>query len=414
MTRTEIENSIQELYIGILGRAADAAGLKYWADEIEAGTQILDNTRAAFTQQAEYTSIYGSLNSGELVTRVYQNMLGREPDTAGLEYWTSELDRQGPVTPDKFVLAVINAAKSSGNSDASVLSNKVEAAGHFTSTTSSKKQDAEFQALAKSAVNGVTADTATVTTAKSSVDSGLSKLGGERPAQGNYDLDNFLGQDGQFSQQTLTVTDGDQRVIADREVSEGTHWQYDIKNFGLGDTLSLGNNILPNFDGSLPLDGQDGSSVSSLLNSGMDAAASVTADDNRGNYLLTDSERDTLAGKLDLFLDQRGNQIDVSLGDAGANGRSVEIDVHYTEKGRFIDSVDNVSSMPRINLSFGVDNLYITDAELSTLGIEQRHFELLRNPADGGGLVEKTHGDAADGVQLLGFVAAHGVFEFMS
>lgn len=197
MTRTEIENSLQELYIGILGRSADAAGLKYWADEIEAGTMALENTRAAFTQQDEYTSIYGSLSSAELVAKVYQNVLARDPDSEGLAYWSSELDNDGPVTPDMFVLAVLNAAKEGNRADASVVSSKTTAANDFTSRSTDKIVDKEFLSAAKQVVDSVSQGTDSVTEAQTlttSLLSGLNdrfilKINYENHALGTYNVD---------------------------------------------------------------------------------------------------------------------------------------------------------------------------------------------------------------------------------
>ena len=107
-----LQVKIQELYIGILGRAADWAGLQYWENQIEAGPFTLENTRAAFTDpaQAEYTQIYGGLGNTQLVTATYENFLERIPEEAGLVYWVAELDN-ARVNPDQMINAVISAAR---------------------------------------------------------------------------------------------------------------------------------------------------------------------------------------------------------------------------------------------------------------------------------------------------------------
>lgn len=181
MDRSIIEGKIQELYIGILGRAADAEGLKYWADEIEAGAMILENTRAAFTQQTEYTSIYGGLSSSQLVTLIYQNLLERNPDSGGLNYWVGELDA-GRVNPDQFVVAVVNAAQDSSASvsqtiiDAQVLSNKVAAATYFTNVAEGMVYNDAFSAAAKLVVSSVDHTTGSLVNSQLSTDSALSSL----------------------------------------------------------------------------------------------------------------------------------------------------------------------------------------------------------------------------------------------
>ncbi len=48
---------IQKIYIGLLGRAADAEGLAYWSGQVTAGNITLDGVRANIVQsQAEYAS----------------------------------------------------------------------------------------------------------------------------------------------------------------------------------------------------------------------------------------------------------------------------------------------------------------------------------------------------------------------
>lgn len=184
MTRAEIEGSIQELYIGILGRAADYSGLKFWADAIESGSQSLENTRASFASpsQPEYWGIYGGLSNSALVDKVYQNFLERSPDADGKAYWISQLD-SGSIGADFFISAVTNAAKYSAAAqantsiDAKVLANKVESAQYFTAKTKDANWTvATFSAHAKAAVDGVNADTATLSAAKSATDTYLSAL----------------------------------------------------------------------------------------------------------------------------------------------------------------------------------------------------------------------------------------------
>lgn len=178
MNRAEIEANIQELYIGILGRAADYSGLRYWADAIESGKQSLDNTRASFAtpNQPEYWNIYGGLSSSSLVDKVYQNFLERTPDAAGKAYWVSELD-SGKIGADFFVSAITNAAKDPTATDpqtltdAKVLANKVQSAQYF--TTKTKTADwtkSSFTEHAKAAVDDVGSDTSTLTAAKTATD----------------------------------------------------------------------------------------------------------------------------------------------------------------------------------------------------------------------------------------------------
>ncbi len=190
MTRGQIETSIQELYIGILGRAADYAGLKYWADQISSGAMTLEHTRASFASpnQPEYWSTYGGLSASALVDKVYENFLERTPDVAGKTYWVSELTT-GAITSDFFVNAVINAAKSPSTdsqtlTDAKVLANKVESAQYFTTKAlSADSSSAAFIAQAKAAVSNVNHVDSTVAASKTASDQYASTL----PLASHYD-----------------------------------------------------------------------------------------------------------------------------------------------------------------------------------------------------------------------------------
>lgn len=98
---------VADAYIGILGRDPDHGGFTSWMTAYQAGalggcavgstglTPLLcaqQNLLQTFMTSPEYLQTYGNLNNSQFVTVVYQNTLGRSPDTAGLNYWTGELD----------------------------------------------------------------------------------------------------------------------------------------------------------------------------------------------------------------------------------------------------------------------------------------------------------------------------------
>jgi len=174
---------IQQLYIGILGRAADQPGLDYWVNEIESGQLTLENTRASFSQQVEYTSLYASLDNSALVTRMYQNFLERDPDDDGLAYWVSELDA-GSVNPDQLVNALVNALEdpnaisAQALVDKAVLTNKVSAAEYFTDTFTGEIVDDTFILVAQNAVADVDSDAASVDVSIAAIDAALTEAQG--------------------------------------------------------------------------------------------------------------------------------------------------------------------------------------------------------------------------------------------
>jgi len=78
-------------YIAVLGRNADYTGWLYWLGNLQAGLaqqQVIN----AFIQSTEFQTTYGSLNNTAFVTLVYQNVLARPPDASGLSYWLGQLN----------------------------------------------------------------------------------------------------------------------------------------------------------------------------------------------------------------------------------------------------------------------------------------------------------------------------------
>ncbi len=103
---------IQQLYIGYLGRAADAAGLAYWSEEVDKGNITIDQIRVNIVnEQPEYLQNYGRLSNAELAVKVYENLLNRAPDQAGPDYWVGELE-SGAVPPASLIIAYINGISS--------------------------------------------------------------------------------------------------------------------------------------------------------------------------------------------------------------------------------------------------------------------------------------------------------------
>ncbi len=150
---------VQELYVGLLGRAADKAGLDYWVGELnKAGTTLsLENVRANFVnEQAEYKAIYGDLSRADTVTQVYSNLFGRAPDAAGLAYWSTGAGAS--VNVDQLVVAFINAASTS---DKQALTNKVVVSEVYSSTVGANFVKADAATI----VSGVNSNAATVSTA---------------------------------------------------------------------------------------------------------------------------------------------------------------------------------------------------------------------------------------------------------
>ncbi|MBC7802102.1 MAG: DUF4214 domain-containing protein [Gemmatimonadaceae bacterium] len=84
---------VVRLYQAGLGRAPDQAGLNFWIGNVQRGVPLAD-LATAFLTSPEFVGRFGSgLSNQGFVIRVYENVLGRAPDPAGLQFWTGGLDR---------------------------------------------------------------------------------------------------------------------------------------------------------------------------------------------------------------------------------------------------------------------------------------------------------------------------------
>ena len=82
------EQIVAAVYGRTLGRTPDAEGLAFWTDEVESGRLSL----AAFVVAVSESVEHRQLRSGEVeTTLVYLGLLQRLPEPAGLTYWSAQL-----------------------------------------------------------------------------------------------------------------------------------------------------------------------------------------------------------------------------------------------------------------------------------------------------------------------------------
>ena len=118
---------LTQLYIASFNRAPDAIGLAYWGAQLSGG-MALSSVAASFFVQPEAAVAYPSNQPTQtFVNASYGNVLGRQADAAGLNYWVSQLDG-GVVGKNTFVLALLNGAV---GADVGYLANKVAVGQHF-------------------------------------------------------------------------------------------------------------------------------------------------------------------------------------------------------------------------------------------------------------------------------------------
>ena len=81
-------------YQAAFGRVPDQAGLKYWVGQVASNPNALASLSVIFANSAEFNTRYAANAttpaSVALVAELYANVLGRQPDAAGLAYWSSQ------------------------------------------------------------------------------------------------------------------------------------------------------------------------------------------------------------------------------------------------------------------------------------------------------------------------------------
>lgn len=104
---------VRRLYRAFFLRDGDDVGLTYWFEQQIAG---LDLTQIAerFAGDAEFVTRYGQLDDEAFVRLVYQNVLERQPDAAGLAHWSSQLTT-GRMSRGEVMVGFSEGPEFSGN-----------------------------------------------------------------------------------------------------------------------------------------------------------------------------------------------------------------------------------------------------------------------------------------------------------
>jgi len=81
------------LYKAAFNRTPDVSGLGYWISKMDIGMSYNDVSRS-FVNSAEFQTAFGGSNPSvnTLVTKLYNNVLSRAPDSSGLAFWQDKLN----------------------------------------------------------------------------------------------------------------------------------------------------------------------------------------------------------------------------------------------------------------------------------------------------------------------------------
>ncbi|MEZ5137596.1 MAG: M64 family metallopeptidase [Acidimicrobiales bacterium] len=89
---TDVVDPTVRLYRAFLQRTPDAGGQRFWVSRKRAGTWTITRMADHFASSSEFLRKYGTLTNRQFVTRIYTDVMGRNADPGGVDYWTRQLD----------------------------------------------------------------------------------------------------------------------------------------------------------------------------------------------------------------------------------------------------------------------------------------------------------------------------------
>ncbi len=167
-----LEHSIARLYFAAFGRVADSAGLVLQLQATRAQSSPSDGSSydvaGSLVSSAEFAARYGTLSDADFVRTVYQNALGRQPDTATLNAYVASLSgppgnrlRPGPATRGSVLDSIANGDEARGRLSANpnvtyAATAEEQVARVYDAAFGRDADPAGFNTFVSAIVNGVT------------------------------------------------------------------------------------------------------------------------------------------------------------------------------------------------------------------------------------------------------------------
>lgn len=102
------------LYQAAFDRTPDEGGVGYWIAQIDAGAKLFD-IATGFLESDEFKALYGANPSNQEYTQaLYRNVLDRDPDQAGYDYWNEVLEL-GATTRQQMLVDFSESAENKSN-----------------------------------------------------------------------------------------------------------------------------------------------------------------------------------------------------------------------------------------------------------------------------------------------------------
>ncbi len=84
--------AVMRMYDSTFNRAYDALGLNNWVNQLQNGMSI-STAAGHFSESTEFKQTYGNLSNEAFVRQLYINVLDRQGEAAGVSQWTAALDQ---------------------------------------------------------------------------------------------------------------------------------------------------------------------------------------------------------------------------------------------------------------------------------------------------------------------------------
>lgn len=100
------------LYRAAFDRESDDEGLGYWMAQLENGSS-LDSIASAFIASEEFQSLYGECTDEKFINLLYNNVLDRDADSGGYDYWLGQLGTN--ISREDVLVAFSESAENQNN-----------------------------------------------------------------------------------------------------------------------------------------------------------------------------------------------------------------------------------------------------------------------------------------------------------
>jgi len=126
----DYDAQVQEMYVAYYGRPADPAGLEWWSGKLNDASGNLSEIIESFGASDEYQQRFAGSTNEDLVNNIFLQVLGRDADAAGLDFYVGKIN-SGDMTLATLALNVANGIED-GSSDDAIFRNKLEVADAYT------------------------------------------------------------------------------------------------------------------------------------------------------------------------------------------------------------------------------------------------------------------------------------------